>query len=57
MDKIYRDYDGKPIEILSPLIRGKKEYKNLLLKLRRQGYLQARVDGTVLWLEERYEDG
>ena len=56
VDKIYRDYDGKPIEILSPLIKGKKgEYKNLLLKLRQQGYLKARVDGTVLWLEEDIE--
>jgi excinuclease ABC subunit A len=56
VDKIYRDYDGKPIEILSPLIKGKKgEYKNLLLKLHQQGYLKARVDGTVLWLEEEIE--
>ena len=56
VDKIYRDYEGKPLEVLSPLVRGKKgEYKNLLLKLRQQGYLKARVDGTVLWLEEDIE--
>ena len=53
VDKIFRDYDSKLLEVLSPLVKGKKgEYKNLLIKLRQQGYLKARVDGTVLWLEE-----
>ncbi len=53
IDRIYRDYDGRPIEVLSPLVKGKKgEYRNLLLKLHQQGYLRARVDGTLLWLEE-----
>lgn len=53
VDYIYEKFDGKPIEILSPLVRGKKgEYRNLLLKLRQQGYMRARVDGTLYWLEE-----
>jgi len=55
-DRIFREYDGKPIEVLSPIIRGQKgEYKNLLLKLQQQGYLRARIDGTLLWLEEEIE--
>ncbi len=42
-----QDYDGKPIEILSPLIKGKKgEYKNLRLSSISR-LSQARVDGTV----------
>ncbi|MDR3354689.1 MAG: excinuclease ABC subunit UvrA [Synergistaceae bacterium] len=53
VDMIYREYDGRPIEIMSPLVRGKKgEYKNLLLQLRSQGYLRARIDGETYWLEE-----
>lgn len=53
VDRIYRDYDGKPIEIYSPIIKGKKgENKNLLIKLQQQGYLRVRVDGTVYFLEE-----
>lgn len=56
IDRIYRDYDGKPIEVLSPLVKAKKgEYKNLLLKLHQQGYLRARIDGTMFWLEEEVE--
>lgn len=53
VDRIYREYDGSPIEVLSPLVKAKKgEYRNLFLKLRQQGYLRARVDGDLLWLEE-----
>lgn len=53
VDRIYRDYNGESLEIYSPLVKGKKgEYKNLLLKMHQQGYLRARVDGTVYWLEE-----
>ena len=53
VDRIYREYDECPLEILSPLIKAKKgEYRNLFLKLRQQGYLRARVDGDLLWLEE-----
>lgn len=56
VDLIYTDYFERPLEILSPLVRGKKgEYKNLLLKLRQQGYLRARIDGTLFWLEEEVE--
>ena len=56
IERIFRDYDGKPLEILSPLVKGKKgEYRNLLLKLHQQGYLRARIDGTMLWLEEQVE--
>ncbi|MDR1481205.1 MAG: excinuclease ABC subunit UvrA [Synergistaceae bacterium] len=53
VDMIYREYDDRPIEIMSPLVRGKKgEYKNLLLQLRAQGYLRARIDGETYWIEE-----
>ncbi|KEJ91455.1 excinuclease ABC subunit UvrA [Synergistes jonesii] len=56
IDLIYSDYAGKPLEIYAPIVRGKKgEYKNLLLKLHRQGYMRARVDGTLYWLEEEVE--
>ncbi|MBQ7156152.1 MAG: excinuclease ABC subunit UvrA [Synergistaceae bacterium] len=45
--------DGLRVEILSPLVRGKKgEFKNLFSKTREQGYTRARVDGTTYYLEE-----
>jgi len=53
VDRIFREYDGKALEIMSPLVRGKKgEYRNLLIQLRQQGYLRARIDGEIYWLEE-----
>lgn len=56
IDLIYQEYDEKPLEIYSPVIKGKKgEYKNLLLKLHQQGYMRARIDGTLYWLEEAVE--
>ncbi|MCF0247124.1 MAG: excinuclease ABC subunit UvrA, partial [Synergistes sp.] len=56
IDIIYDEYDNEPIEIFSPVVKAKKgEYKNLLLKLRQQGYMRARIDGTLYWLEEEVE--
>ena len=53
VDLILRDYDGKRIEILSPVLRGKKgEHRNAFQQIRQKGFLRVRVDGTVFWLEE-----
>lgn len=53
VDRIFLEYMERPLEIMSPLVRGKKgEYRNLLIRLRKQGYLRARIDGQVYWLEE-----
>jgi len=53
LDLVLRDLDGKRLEILAPLVRGKKgEHKNLLEEARREGFLRVRVDGKILWLEE-----
>ncbi|MDO4952520.1 MAG: excinuclease ABC subunit UvrA [Synergistaceae bacterium] len=56
VDKIFREYDGLPLEIYSPVVKGKKgEFKNTLQKLHKQGYLRARIDGDIVWLEEEVE--
>ncbi|MDR1915330.1 MAG: excinuclease ABC subunit UvrA [Synergistaceae bacterium] len=53
VDRIFGEYNGKPLEIMSPIIRGKKgEYRNLLLQLKSQGYMRVRIDGETYWLEE-----
>ena len=50
---IFDEFEGKKIEILAPLVRGKKgEFRNLLTQTREKGFLRVRVDGNVLWLEE-----
>jgi len=53
VDRILSLPDGLRIQILSPVVRGRKgEFKNLFLELRKEGFLRVRVDGLVLWLEE-----
>ncbi len=53
VDRIFSLPDGSRIQILSPVVRGRKgEFKNLFLELRKEGFLRVRVDGLVLWLEE-----
>jgi len=45
--------EDSPIQILSPLIRGRKgEYRDLFEDIKRQGYLRVRVDGEIRLLEE-----
>jgi excinuclease ABC subunit A len=56
VDIIFQNYANRRIEILSPLVRGKKgEFKNLFARTREKGYTRVRVDGSVLWLEEDIE--
>ena len=53
VDILFREFGDQRIEILSPLVRGKKgEFKNLFVQTREKGFLRVRVDGAVLWLEE-----
>lgn len=45
---IERDYAGKKIYVLAPLIRNRKgHYRELFEQMRKKGYLYIRVDGEV----------
>ena len=45
--------EGEKIEILSPLVRGKKgEHKELLAKARREGFQRVRIDDAEYLLDE-----
>jgi excinuclease ABC subunit A len=52
---------GARIEILAPVVRGRKgEYKDLMIRLKRRGYVRTRVDGKIYEIEnlpplERYK--
>ncbi|HUH14007.1 MAG TPA: excinuclease ABC subunit UvrA [Longimicrobiales bacterium] len=54
--------EGSRIEVLAPLIRGRKgEFKDLFEEARRKGFVRARVDGETIDLESppklnRYEN-
>lgn len=48
LNLILKDYEGKRIYILAPLVRGRKgHYKELFEQIRKKGYLYVRVDGII----------
>ncbi len=53
IEMITKDYVGRKILILAPLVRGRKgHYRELFDGLRRKGYLHVRVDGEVLEIKQ-----
>lgn len=45
---LLENYDGRRIQILSPIVRNRKgHYKELFESLRKKGYLNVRVDGEI----------
>ena len=50
--RLLKDYDGRRVALLAPVVRGRKgHYKELFETLRRKGFLYARVDGEIRELE------
>jgi len=49
LDMILHDYAGRKILILAPLVRSRKgHYRELFEAMRRKGYLNMRVDGSLV---------
>ena len=49
MDLIVREYAGKKILLLAPLVSGRKgHYKELFETIRKKGFVHVRVDGEVM---------
>lgn len=48
IDIIIKEFSGKPVFILSPLVDGRKgHYKELFESYRKKGFLNARIDGEM----------
>ncbi len=48
LDLIIKDYDGKKVFLMAPLVRGRKgHYKELFEQTRKKGYSYVRIDGEV----------
>ncbi|MFC2131497.1 excinuclease ABC subunit UvrA [Bacteroidota bacterium] len=48
VDDILKDFNGTKIQILSPLVRGRKgHYRDLFEKLQKQGFTKVRIDGEI----------
>ncbi len=53
VDKIYTLPEGTKIQILAPVIRGKKgEFINLFEEFKQEGFVRVRVDGKIYNLDE-----
>lgn len=53
VDKIFTLKEGTKIQLLAPIVRGKKgEYINLFEELRQEGFIRVRIDGKVYNLDE-----
>jgi len=48
VDLILTDYQNKTINILAPVVKGRKgHYRELFDQIRKQGYLKVRIDGEI----------
>jgi len=53
VDQVLSLDEGSKIQILAPLIAGKKgEYQSLFQELRKEGFVRCRIDGEVVELED-----
>ncbi len=53
VDKIYTLPEGTKIQLLAPIVRGKKgEFTNLIEELKQEGFVRIRVDGQIYNLDE-----
>ncbi len=49
IELIHKHFAGKRIQILSPLVKGRKgHYRELFEQVRKQGYTKVRVDGEII---------
>ncbi len=48
IENIFKKYDQLPVNILAPVIKGRKgHYRELFEQIRKQGYVKVRVDGEI----------
>ena len=53
---IFKNFEGKKISVLAPLVRGRKgHYRELFEEYRKKGYLKVRVDGTTRDLQAKMQ--
>ena len=46
---IFEKFDGQPINILAPVVKGRKgHYRELFEQIRKQGYLKVWIDGEIV---------
>lgn len=53
IDKIFSLQEGTKIQLIAPIVRGKKgEFANLMEELKQEGFIRVRIDGKIYNLDE-----
>jgi excinuclease ABC subunit A len=53
---IFEKFDGQPVNILAPVVKGRKgHYRELFEQIRKQGYLKAWIDGAIADVEPKMQ--
>ncbi|WP_158797118.1 excinuclease ABC subunit UvrA [Pedobacter sp. L105] len=48
LNNIYKKYEGLAVNILAPVVKGRKgHYRELFEQIRKQGYVKVRIDGEI----------
>lgn len=48
VENIFKKYDQMPVNILAPVVKGRKgHYRELFEQIRKQGYVKVRIDGDI----------
>lgn len=56
LNTILKQFDRQPINILAPVVKGRKgHYRELFEQIRKQGYLKVRLDGEILDLRPKMQ--
>ena len=56
LEQIKNKYKGKKINILAPMVKGRKgHYRELFRQILRQGFIRARVDGEIVEILDGYK--
>jgi len=55
VDSVLRFPEGEKIQVLAPVIRGRKgEYKDVFKEIKREGFLRVRVDGEIREIDDDF---
>lgn len=53
---IFEKFDGQPVNILAPVVKGRKgHYRELFEQIRKQGYLKVWIDGAITDVEPKMQ--
>ncbi len=56
LQTIYSKFSGQPVNILAPVVKGRKgHYRELFEQIRKQGYVKVRVDGEIVDLTPKMQ--